>query len=133
MATKLTCTAPDGSTISRRTDRTYTHVVLVKHSEAAARKAGESWARHEADKNYEWHLREGNTDAPDREAFYQERLGIEKDRVDGRAARGHFTTWSAYGWCGREDLARKQFDAARAQGDYYSDVVIVPVNDRKEA
>lgn len=128
MPRKLTCTAPDGSTISRRTDRTYTHVVLVRFSEAVARRNAESWARQDAKMNYEYYFRTGETTAPDREAFYQERLARNLSAVDKRAAAGFYTEWGAFAWCGREDLARKQFDKAVAQGDYYSDVVIATVN-----
>lgn len=129
MPRKLTCTAPDGSTISRRT---YTHVVLVKHSEAAARRNAESWARQDAKMNYEYYLRTGKTTAPDREAFYQERLARNLAAVDRRAAAGLYTKWCAFAWCSREDLARKQFDKAVAQSDYYySDVVIVTVDDQE--
>lgn len=127
MAKKLTCTAPDGSIVSRRTDRTYSHVVLVRLSEAVARRNAEKWARYDTDTNYDWYVRNGKTTL-DRDAFHEQKRADELASVENLAAKGRYTEWGAYAWCGREDLARKQADKARAQGDYYSDIAIVPVN-----
>src|ERR1700693_5084008 len=130
-----------GQTFTRTTERTYTHVVLVKSDYAHVYAGAIKGAADVARVNYPYYIKEANpatrqykhSDAElarfaeiatmtiDQYAQYASDKAAE--RVDADLAAGAFDKFGPIGWCGRLDLARKQADQAKARG--YGEVVIV--------
>lgn len=145
MARKLTATAPDGTIITRRTDRTYTHVVVCQTDPA---KRLDGWLRNaelsHRKCNFDFMCQEAGPDAKygtyrsekelaeykrvaamGHEAWRNEAIArVHKEHADWVAAGGP-SKWLLCGWCGRPDLAQKL--AAKDHGDGCN-VTIIPVN-----
>lgn len=109
---KLTATLPDGTVATRRTDRNYVTVVAVEtqnayyHNEAQARlareEAREAEAREKANvANPPEHLVDCAREAA--RWTEQARKAFAKTSPDG-------TTWAAWSWHSRYDLAAKKVD-----------------------
>jgi hypothetical protein len=142
MAKKLTVTAPDGTVLTRKTDRTYTHAILVRRSyeNALARASkpsavdGENWqfhlemgaGTHELAQKKSWQTEErhaaelaGHKARADQ--YSTREAAIEGERqariaaIEALKKSGHFDRWGALTWCGRPDLAAKEL--AKAQAD----------------
>jgi len=139
---KLTVTH-EGQTFTRTTQRTYTHVVLVKSDYAYAYATGTKGAADCARINYPYYVREANpaTRAHNQDAksiaAYTEIAALTIDeyakrvsdviaaKVDAMKAAGDFDRFGVFGWSGRLDLAQKEAERAKKHG--YKEVVIVPV------
>jgi hypothetical protein len=141
MARKLTATH-DGQTFTRKTDRTYTHVVLVRmslrklqdraHRYSAISKNGAAhylsaidgtWKySHQPDPSYV-------TLAKEIQEFGLEEVNRRRAAAAVLRTAAEFDPgWKAHGWCGRPDLAQKL--KASVLGNEWScveEAVIVPV------
>lgn len=141
MARKLTVTH-EGQTFTRKTDRVYTHVVLVRNSlpklqERAARyapmgKSDADYYRSMIDGTWGHSRTPNDTELATArklvemglDAFNQERIAAAVLRT----AKNFNPGWQVQGWCGRIDLAQKLRDSAlRADYSVVADAVIVPV------
>ena len=134
MARKLTVTLPDGTTTTRRTDRTYTHVIAAFRShetlvadaedDLARRRSSAAAAAASVDSPSEW-------DAKSREirAEWAETSARNVEKAEARLAEARAKVageWVVLTWCGRPDLATKAL--ASKQFAYWSTKRIVPVN-----
>lgn len=132
-------TAPDGSTHTRTTARTYTHVVLAQHSEKADRVSAE-WAlkpnscerrnfayyqavaegrhAHASSTSDKERARMGALVAGHENAAAYARHCYEKSiaAIETRKAAGYYDEYHAVAWCGRLDLAQNQVSYHRARG-----------------
>lgn len=114
--TKLTATLPDGTTATRGTKRTYTHVVAVRFDQDQLRRDYEERARYLQD----------YADDP-RSPWTQEEVDSTLARDLAEIAELADRPWTSYAWSGRYDLAVKRAEEARKIG-HFGDVRIVPVN-----
>ena len=135
----------NGVEYTRRTDRTYTHVVLVRRDYQTELDTRTEEARERARHNHGYAVEQANQPITPESWMTAEILAeyarvaaltpeqyeaglVEKARaeVDGRRARGAFDTLGVLSWCGRPDLAAKEEAKARSSG-YWAEVVVVPV------
>lgn len=109
MARKIRCTAPDGTTFERRTDREYTHAVVSQVGPKQIQRL-ERGAKDEA-----------AAEAVGNPANRWYRDAVVRVRAEAAAGRFTYVTWHQ-----RADLAAKE--AAKRNADpYYANAVIVPV------
>lgn len=144
MTKTLTATF-NGQTFTRKTDRTYTHVVLYRDSYELTLALRVERAKYEARVNYPYYVQQANPEtrkynpSAAQIADYQRITSLTQDEYlqellakahacnEELKADGYFDTYKALGWCGRPDLAQKSAQQARAK-NYYADIVVVPVN-----
>lgn len=129
MARKLTAVF-EGQTFSRRTDRTYTHVVIAKGNKANDLAHAKQRAEWDVKNNWAYYVREAdeatrNYSHTDDEiarfkhivelgkaGYLAERIAASVERIE----KADYTSYTAVAWCGRLDLANKQADAAQKRG-----------------
>lgn len=137
-ATKKLTVVVDGQEITRRTARTYTHVVVCKANAVADHERAVERAGWDVKNNWEYYEREAGanpqfTHTEEEFAEYRRIIAAGKDarRVesiansDARNAKTDYNTFFAFAWCGRLDLAQKQ--VAKALDQKFLDVRIVQV------
>ena len=120
---KYTVTLPDGSVVTRRTERTYSHVIVSHYdTEKAIADAKNSLDNCEANlARYMDCLAAAETDQDANNARViiarsQNRLGEIQAEIARLEATGLGKSW-VLAWCGRPDLAQKKVDSMR-RGDY---------------
>jgi hypothetical protein len=135
----------NGVEYTRRTERIYTHLVLVRRDYEAELKSQILMARERAWDDHPFFVREANPQTrvykditPETLALYEHAASLTREqfadeqgeqaraRVEERRAKGVFDTLGALTWCGRPDLAMKEEAKARATG-YWAEVVVLPV------
>ncbi len=142
MARKLTATH-EGQVFTRKTDRTYTHVVLVRND---LRKSLDRAARYaplqKSDFNRLQEIAEGTyrymqfqDEATIERAKFAVQMGFEDynhhlvAEAVKRDSEQFDPGWKVEGWCGRLDLARKlQASVMSASHSVAAEAIIVPVN-----
>lgn len=155
MAKKVTLTAtlPDGTTATRTTARTYTHLVAGRRSyEHALALANATSGRVQDGKNWDWDAAcaagtyeyprqyseadkvERQAKAakfiaanPDRAAYVARKHSEWVARVEAEREAGAFDSWGAITWCGRPDLAAKAL-ATEGKSAWWAETRIVAVN-----
>ena len=135
----------DGIEYTRKTDRTYTHVVLVRRDYKTELDTRTEEARERARHNHGYAVERANQPITPESWMTADILAeyarvaalpieqyeadlVEKARteVDGRRDKGIFDRLGTLTWCGRPDLAAKEEAQARKSG-YWAEVVVVPV------
>jgi HAMP domain-containing protein len=120
---KYTVTLPDGSVVTRRTERTYSHVIVAHYdTEKAIADATNSLANSEAYlARHMDRLATAETDIDANNARIdiareQNRIGELQAEIARLEATDLGKSW-VLAWCGRPDLAQKKVDSMR-RGDY---------------
>jgi hypothetical protein len=135
----------NGVEYTRKTERTYTHLVLVRRDYQTELDTRIKEARERARHNHKYATERANQPidghswmkaedlAEDARiaAMTVEQYEAEKGEqarayVEARRAKGVFDTLGVLTWCGRPDLAAKEEASARKSG-YWAEVVVVPV------
>ena len=131
-----------GQTFTRRTDRTYTHLILAKHNWAHDFEHAKKSAASTVEMNWAYYVREAGPrpqfdNSPEeldrfrriaamgKEAYIAELTTAYQARVEASRQK-YGDSFFAFAWAGRLDLAEKQAHKARMQN--YLDVTIVPTN-----
>lgn len=144
MPRKQTATLPTGETITRRTDRTYTHVVISRGCTAAQRRAADEislkyqrddlLARYEAtvakQGHYDHTWEDGRMIQKDGYREYIAGVKAKIAKLEERLAGDPYTAEAEHAfyeatWHQRLDLAQKE--ASKRAG--LQDVAIIPVNE----
>jgi len=118
---KYTVTLPDGSVVTRRTERTYSHVIVSHYdTEKAIADATNSLNNCEASlARYMDNLVAAETDRDANNARIdiadaQNRLGKIQAEIARLKTTGLGKSW-VLAWCGRPDLAQKKIESMRSQ------------------
>lgn len=103
---KYTVTLPDGSVVTRRTERTYSHVIVSHYTteEAIADKTIQLG-------HWEKDLAEAETAA--KADYCGEKVAKIQAEIARLEATGLGKSW-VLAWCGRPDLAQKKIDEYRS-------------------
>lgn len=131
MAKKTYKVTVDGFTFTRRTDRTYSHVVVSRSNKEADLARAIERAEYDAKTNWAFYIREAgpnpqfaNQHSVEQLARYKriasltqaqylaEQVEEATARIADQEANGYYTKLNAFAWCGRLDLAQKQVDQA---------------------
>lgn len=134
-----------GKTHTRKTDRTYTHVVLVRRDYETELANQIRIAREFSVSTHAYAVEKANQPIDRRswmtadelaeqarvaaltlEQYQAECVERVSARVKERRAKGEFDTLGPLTWCGRPDLAANEERKARANG-YWAEVVVLPV------
>ena len=135
----------NGVEYTRKTNRTYTHVVLVRRDYQTELDHRIKEARERARYNHKYATERANQPIDGRSWMKAEDLAKEariaamtvgqyedeqaeeaRAYVEEHRAKGKFDTLGVLSWCGRPDLAAKEEASARKSG-YWAEVVVVPV------
>lgn len=118
---KYTVTLPDGSVVTRRTERTYSHVIVSHYTtEKAIADATNSLANSEARLvRYMDNLAAAETDRDANNARIdiadeQKRIARLQAEIARLETTGLGKSW-VLAWCGRPDLAQKKIESMRSQ------------------
>lgn len=134
-----------GKTHTRATERTYTHVVLVRRDYETVLQEAIKNTRQRAADAHRWAVERANQPITGRswmtaddlakqariagltlEQYEAECIAESTAMVEKRRAKGEFDSLGALTWCGRPDLAANEERKARASG-YWAEVVVLPV------
>lgn len=134
----------EGHTFTRKTERTYTHVVIVCRSYAVEHALAGQRAREQVQYNRAYHLQEADpatrqhTHSDEALARFTRYAAMTQEQqeaeyvaeaeadIERQRAKGAYDGYGPLTWCGRGDLAEKEAQRARGKG-YYADVKVLPV------
>ena len=142
--TKYTVTF-NGQTFTRKSERTYTHLVLATSNlEHAISSVHERANSNTFLRDYQYYCREADettrkySHSEKETALFKEiaAKALEQHRqdviakdlatIEAHRLAGDFEKFNVVGWCGREDLAEKSASSARAK-PWNDKVIVVPV------